>query len=132
MGRTQKNQNVVEVGNIQLGFLSEKIDNFQNELVYFAITDKDWKTKMRFIQAIAEGNKALKVPYFMGDQGHPILRVKKNSSVVLIFGSSSPSPTPQTWSLSCTVSPIRKARNLRATIVKSHVSKPYLVNFESK
>jgi len=77
MGRTQKSQNVVEVGNIQLGFLSEKRDNFNNELVYFAITDKDWKTKMRFLQAIAEGNKALKVPYFIGDQGHPILRVKK-------------------------------------------------------
>jgi len=77
MGRTQKHRNVVEVGNIQLGFLSEKIDNFQNELVYFAVTDKDWKTKLRLIQAIAEGNKALKVPYFMGDQGHPILRVKK-------------------------------------------------------
>ena len=28
MGRTQKNHNVVEVGNIQVGFLSEKIDNF--------------------------------------------------------------------------------------------------------
>ena len=75
MGRAQKNHNIVEVGNIQVSFLSEKIDNYQNELVYFAVTDKDWKTKLRFIQAIAEGNKALKVPYFLGDQGHPILRV---------------------------------------------------------
>ena len=77
MGRTQKNRNVVEVGNIQLSFLSEKTDNFQNELVYFAVSDKDWKTKLRFIQAIADGNNSLMVPYFMGDQGHPILRVKK-------------------------------------------------------
>ena len=78
MGRTQKNRNVVEVGNIQLGFLSEKTDNFQNELVYFCITGKDWKTKMRFLQAIVEGDSALKVPYFVGDlQGHLILRVKK-------------------------------------------------------
>ena len=77
MGRAQKNRNAVEVGNIQVSLLFEQIENYQNELVYLAVSDKEWQTKLRLLQAIADGNRALKVPYFMGDQGHPILRVSK-------------------------------------------------------
>jgi len=77
MGRTPKNRNLIEVGNVQLDFLSEKKDNYDNDLIYFSITDKDWKTKMRLIQSTVEGNVALKAPFFMGDQGNLILRVKK-------------------------------------------------------
>jgi len=69
MGRTPKNRNLIEVGNVQLDFLSEKKDNYDNDLIYFSITDKDWKTKMRLIQITVEGNSALKAPFFMGGQG---------------------------------------------------------------
>ena len=77
MGRTPKNRNLIEVGNVQLEFLSEKKDNCDNDLIYFSITDKDWKTKMRLIQTTVEGNTALKAPFVMGDQGNLMLRVKK-------------------------------------------------------
>ena len=118
MGRTQKKRNVVEVGNIQLSFLSEKTDNFQNELVYFAVSDKDWKTKLRFIQAIADGNKRLKVPYFMGDQGHPILRVKKKFIGCVDFQEFQPTTYTADLVFEFSVLRTRKPRNLPATIVR--------------
>ena len=75
-GRPKKNNNIIEVNNIKLEFIITKADNYQNEISYFKIIDKQFKSKLQPItsQMCDECN----VPIWRTDDGFYMLKVKKN------------------------------------------------------
>ena len=73
-GRPRKNNNIIEVNNIKLEFIITKADNYQNEISYFKIIDKQFKSKLQPItsQMCDECN----VPIWKTDDGFYMLKVK--------------------------------------------------------
>ena len=69
MGRPKKESNVILVNNILLNFISKKEDAYGNEICYFKCVDKN---KLKPVMVFQN----LKMPYFVGDNGAVILRVK--------------------------------------------------------
>ena len=58
--------------NIELKYLSKKVDKYNNEFVYYLIKNKD------FDNIIKEIKDNVKCPWFKGDTGDFILKVKSS------------------------------------------------------
>jgi len=71
MGRPKKENNVIQVNDIKLNFISKKEDGYGNEVCYFKCMEKN---KLKNI--IALKNADLKLPLFISDNGSVILKVK--------------------------------------------------------
>ena len=69
MGRPKKENNTILFNDIRLNFISKKEDNYGNEVCYFKCVDKN---KLKNIMSFQN----LKMPYFVGDNGTLILKVK--------------------------------------------------------
>jgi len=61
-----------KLNNIQLKYLSTKVDKYNNEFVYYSIKNKD------FDDIINEIKEDVKCPWFKGDTGDFILKVKSS------------------------------------------------------
>ncbi len=61
-----------KLNNIKLKYLSTKVDKYNNEFVYYSIKNKD------FDNIINEIKEDVKCPWFSGDIGNFILKVKSS------------------------------------------------------
>ena len=72
MGRPKKELTNITINDIKINFISEKKDKYDNEITYFKVVDKN-----RFNQMLAfDIDLDLMLPYFVGDNGAIILKVK--------------------------------------------------------
>ena len=78
MGRPSKDNYTIKVNEIQINLLSQKQDKYNNEIVYFKVVDVNAKTKMKQLLAMYDNpDSPLKLPFFIGETGDIILRVKE-------------------------------------------------------
>ena len=77
VGRPSKNKNKVEVNNLLAEFLSKKKNDYNAEICYMKIVDKDGKKKMRPITVLADEETLM--PYWLTDKQDVILKVKEKS-----------------------------------------------------
>ena len=61
-----------KLNNIKLKYLSTKVDKYNNEFIYYSIQNKD------FDNIINEIKEDVKCPWFKGDTGDFILKVKSS------------------------------------------------------
>ena len=73
-GRPKKNNNIIEVNNIKLEFIITKADNYQNEISYFKIIDKQFKSKLQPITS--QMCDECLIPIWKTDDGFYMLKVK--------------------------------------------------------
>ena len=73
-GRPTKNPNKVEVSNLIVEFLSKKKNEYNAEICYMKVVDKDVKKKMKPITVLAE--EGMLMPYWQTDKQDTILKVK--------------------------------------------------------
>ena len=73
-GRPTKNPNKVEVSNLIVELLSKKKNEYNAEICYMRVVDKDVKKKMKPITVLAE--EGMLMPYWQTDKLDLILKVK--------------------------------------------------------
>ena len=73
-GRPTKTINKVEVSNLIVEFLSKKKNEYNAEICYMKVVDKDVKKKMKPITVLAE--EGMLMPYWQTDKQDTILKVK--------------------------------------------------------
>ena len=74
-GRPKKQTNTFDVNNLTTEYLSTKTDNYDNEISYYKIIDKNYKNKMSGI--LKEVCDEVKMPFWKTEEGEYILKVKK-------------------------------------------------------
>ena len=74
-GRPRKAANVIEVNNIKLEYIITKTDNYENEISYLKVIDKQFKTKMQPI--VSQTCDECKLPIWRSDDGLYMVKVKK-------------------------------------------------------
>ena len=77
VGIPSSNNHKVEVSNLLVEFLSTKRNDYNAEICYMKIVDKDGKKKMRPITALAD--EVILMPYWVTDKQDVILKVKEKS-----------------------------------------------------
>ena len=73
-GRPKKQTNTFDVNNLTTEYLSTKTDNYDNEISYFKIIDKNIKSKMSGI--LSQVCDECKMPFWKTEDGEYILKVK--------------------------------------------------------
>ena len=76
-GRPMKNNHKVEVSHVQVEFLSKKRNDYNAEICYMKIADKEENKKMRPITVLAD--EAILMPYWLTVKQGVSLKVKENS-----------------------------------------------------
>ena len=74
-GRPKKLTNTFEINGLITEYLSTKTDNYDNEVSYYKIIDKNYKSKMSNI--LKEVCDEVKMPFWKTEEGEYILKVKK-------------------------------------------------------
>ena len=74
-GRPRKQTNTFDVNGLVTEYLSTKTDNYDNEISYFKIIDKNYKNKMSAI--LSQQSDECKVPFWKTEDHEYILKVKK-------------------------------------------------------
>ena len=64
-GRPQKNNNNIIINDINVEYLSTKIDKFDNSIVYFKLTDP--KSKLKTLFDTQANDKDIKLPIWTTD-----------------------------------------------------------------
>ena len=82
-GRPRKATNVIEVNNIKLEYIITKTDNYENEISYLKVIDKQFKTKMQPI--VSQTCDECKLPIWKSDDGFYMVKVKKNGCLNVIL-----------------------------------------------
>ena len=80
-GIPSKHNRKVEVSNLQVEFLSEKRNDYNAEIWYMKIVDKDGKKKVRPITVLAD--EVILMPYLVTDKKEVILKLKEESQCQL-------------------------------------------------
>ena len=75
-GRPRKNVNTFDVNSLTTEYLSTKKDNYDNEISYFKIIDKNTKSKMSGILSQVSDDGLVKMPFWKTEDGEYILKVK--------------------------------------------------------
>ena len=73
-GRPKKQTNYFDVNGLTTEYLSSKKDNYDNEISYFKIIDKNIKNKMSSI--LSQSCDECKMPFWKTEDGEYILKVK--------------------------------------------------------
>ena len=76
-GRPSKNNHKVEVSNLQVEFLSTKRNDYNAEICYMKIVDKEGKKKMRPLTVLADEETLM--PYRLTEKQEVVLKVKEKS-----------------------------------------------------
>ena len=74
-GRPRKNNNIIEINNIKLEFIITKTDNYENEISYLKVIDKQFKTKLQPI--LSQTCDEVRLPIWKSDDGFYMVKVKK-------------------------------------------------------
>ena len=75
-GRPKKNVNTFDVNGLVTEYLSTKKDNYDNEISYFKVVDKNIKNKMSGILSQVSDDGLVKMPFWKTEDGEYILKVK--------------------------------------------------------
>ena len=73
-GRPKKQTNYFDVNGLTTEYLSSKKDNYDNEISYFKVIDKNYKNKMSGI--LSQSCDECKMPFWKTEDGEYILKVK--------------------------------------------------------
>ena len=73
-GRPKQNTNTFDVNGLLTEYLSTKKDNYDNEVSYYKIIDKNYKNKMSAI--LSQQTDECKMPFWKTEDGEYILKVK--------------------------------------------------------
>ena len=74
-GRPKKPTNTFEINGLITEYLSTKTDNYDNEVSYYKIIDKNYKNTMFGI--LSQVSDECKVPFWKSEEGEYLLKVKK-------------------------------------------------------
>ena len=80
-GRPSKNNHKVEVSNLQVEFLSRKRNEYNAEICYMKIVDKDGKKKMRPITVLAD--EEILTPFWTIEKQVAFLKVRENLTLTM-------------------------------------------------
>ena len=72
---TKKQNNVIEINNIKLEFIITKTDNYENDISYLKVIDKQFKSKLQPI--VSQMCEDCRLPIWKSDDGFYMLKVKK-------------------------------------------------------
>ena len=73
-GRPEKTFNTLDVNGLTTEYLSSKTDNYDNEISYFKVIDKNYENKMSGI--LSQSSDECKMPFWKTEDGEYILKVK--------------------------------------------------------
>ena len=73
-GRPKKNNNIIEINNMKLEFIVTKTDNYNNDISYLKVIDKQFKSKLQPI--VSQMCDDLLVPIWKSEDGFYMLKVK--------------------------------------------------------
>ena len=82
-GRPNKSTNVIEVNNIKLEYSITNTNNYQNEISYRKVIDKQFKTKMQPI--VSQTCDECKLPIWKSDDGFYMVKVKQHGCLNVIL-----------------------------------------------
>ena len=74
-GRPRKNNNIIDINNIKLKLIITKTDNYENEISYLKVIDKQFKTKLQPI--LSQMCEECKLPIWKSDDGFYMIKVKR-------------------------------------------------------
>jgi hypothetical protein len=74
-GRPRKNNNIIEINNIRLEFIITKTDNYENDISYLKVIDKQFKSKLQPI--LSQTCDEVRLPIWKSDDGFYMLKVKR-------------------------------------------------------
>jgi hypothetical protein len=74
-GRPRKNNNIIEINNIKLEFIITKTDNYENEISYLKVIDKQFKTKLQPI--VSQTGDDVRLPIWRSEDGFYMIKVKR-------------------------------------------------------
>ena len=74
-GRPRKNNTIIEIHNIKLEYIITKTDNYENEISYLKVIDKQFKTKLQPI--LSQTCDEVRLPIWKSDDGFYMVKVKK-------------------------------------------------------
>lgn len=74
-GRPRKSVNTFDVNGLITEYISSKTDNYDNEVSYYKIIDKNYKNKMS--GTLSQVCDECKMPFWKTEDGEYILKVKK-------------------------------------------------------
>ena len=74
-GRPRKNNNIIEINNINLEFIITKTDNYENDISYLKVIDKQFKSRMQPI--VSQTCDECKLPIWKSDDGFYMVKVKQ-------------------------------------------------------
>ena len=73
-GRPKKNNNIIEIKDLKLEFITSKVDDYQNEISYIKVVDKAFKSKLQPI--LSQVCDDCKVPMWRSEDGIYMLKCK--------------------------------------------------------
>ena len=73
-GRPKKNNNIIEIKDLELEFIITKTDNYNNDISYLKVIDKAFKNKLQPI--ISQMCDDVRVPVWRGEDGIYMLKSK--------------------------------------------------------
>ena len=82
-GRPTKATNAIEVNNIKLEYIMTKTDNYQNEISYLKVIDKQFKTKMQPI--VSQTCDEVRLPIWKSDDGFYMVKIKNTGCLNVIL-----------------------------------------------
>ena len=72
--KKEKNNNIIEIKDLKLEFITSKVDDYQNEISYIKIVDKAFKSKLQPI--LSQVCDDCKLPLWKSEDGIYILKCK--------------------------------------------------------
>ena len=73
-GRPKKNNNIIEIKDLKLEFITSKVDDYQNEISYIKVVDKAFKSKLQPI--LSQVCDDLRLPIWKTDNGLYMIKCK--------------------------------------------------------
>ena len=70
--KKEKNNNIIEIKDLKLEFITSKVDDYQNEISYIKVIDKSFKSKLQPI--LSQVCEDCKVPLWRSEDGIYMLK----------------------------------------------------------
>ena len=73
--RPNKSTNIIEINNIKLEFIITKTDNYENDISYLKVIDKQFKSKLQPI--VSQTCDDVRLPIWKSEDGFYMIKVKR-------------------------------------------------------
>ena len=74
-GRPTKSTNIIEINNIKLKSIITKTDNYENDISYLKVIDKQFKSKLQPI--VSQTCDEVRLPIWKSEDGFYMIKVKR-------------------------------------------------------